>query len=279
MDNAIAHAIDETVTAPLRFTINDGKTLIAKVFQPGESLDKRSGTFEWQDVEIHDGRPIADTLDLDREGFQLIRHQSAVKNWFDAEEARRVGYPETENLLKAITGCSKVVVFDHTPRIDDEALRIERGLRPPSTIVHNDFTPESAEQRVRDLLPANEAEKLLKKRFGSINVWRPIKGPVQTAPLVICGYGDMHDQDLILSERHYPDGRIGRIYNIAYNPAQRWTYFSRMMPDDVVLLKCYDSLTDGTARWTAHGSFQPPNKPADAAPRESVELRAMVFWD
>ncbi|UCH47787.1 MAG: methyltransferase [Betaproteobacteria bacterium] len=279
MNTAIAKRTDETVTAPLQFTVNDGKPLIAKVFREGEGLDERSGTFEWRDVEIHDGRAIADQLDLDREGFQLIRHQSAVSNWFDAEEVRRVGYPETEMLLKAITGCSKVVVFDHTPRIDDEALQMERALRPPAKIVHNDFIPESAEQRVRDLLPADEAEALLKKRFGSINVWRPIKGPVETAPLVICGYGDMRDEDLIISERHYPDGRIGRIYNVAYNPAQRWTYFPHMMPDEAVLLKCYDSLTDGTARWTAHGSFQPPNKPADAAPRESVELRTMIFWE
>ena len=279
MDSAIAYQADETVTAPLQFTVNDGQPLIAKVVEPGEGYDKRSGVFEWRDVEIHDGRPTADRLDLDREGYQLIGHQSAVKNWFDADEARRVGYPETEALVKEITGCSKVVVFDHTPRIDDEALQTERALRPPAKIVHNDFIPESAVQRVRDLLPADEAEARLSKRFGSINVWRTIKGPVETAPLVICGYGDMTDDDLIVSERHYPDGRIGRIYNIAFSPAQRWTYFPHMMPDEAVLLKCYDSLTDGTARWTAHGSFQPPNKPANAAPRESVELRTMLFWD
>lgn len=279
MEHAVAQQANETVTAPVQFTVNDGQPLIAKVFQPGESHDKRSGTFEWHDVEIRDGRSIADKLDLDREGFQLIRHQSAVKNWYDAEEARRVGYPETEALLKKITGCSKVVVFDHTPRVDDETLQSEQGVRPPAKIVHNDFIPESAEQRVRDVLPADEAAVRLKKRYGSINVWRPIKGPVETAPLVVCGYGDMEDNDLIISERHYPDGRIGRIYNVAYNPAQRWTYFPHMMPDEVVLLKCYDSLTDGTARWTAHGSFQPPNKPTNAAPRESVELRTMVFWE
>ena len=279
MDTATFDKVGKTLTAPLQFTANDGQPVIAKVFVPGDELDKRIGTFEWHDVEIHDGRPNADRLDLDREGFQLIRHQSAVRNWFDAEEARRVGYPETEALLKKITGCSKVVVFDHTPRIDDEALQTERALRPPAKIVHNDFVPQSAEQRVRDLLPAEEAEARLKKRFGSFNVWRPIKGPVETAPLVVCGYGDMRDEDLIVAERHYPDGRIGRIYHVAFNAAQRWTYFPHMMPDEAVLLKCYDSLTDGTARWTAHGSFQPPDKPANAAPRESVELRTMVFWD
>ncbi len=279
MNTTTLEKVDETVTAPLQFTADDGRPVVAKVFVPGAGLDERTGTFEWHDVEIHDGRPNAGRLDLDREGYQLIRHQSAVKDWFDAEEVRRVGYPETEALLKKITGCSKVVVFDHTPRIDDEKLQTERALRPPAKIVHNDFIPQSAIQRVRDLLPAEETEVRLKKRYGSFNVWRPIRGPVETAPLVICGYGDLRDEDLIVSERHYPDGRIGRIYHVAHNPAQRWTYFPHMMPDEAVVLKCYDSRTDGTARWTAHGSFQPPNKPANAAPRESVELRTMVFWD
>jgi hypothetical protein len=281
MDNAIAIAneVDETVIAPLQFTMNDGEPVVAKVKVEGAGNDVRTGTFVWRDVEIHDGRPTADQLDLDREGYRLIRDQSEVRNWFDADEARRVGYPETAALVKKMTGCSKVVVFDHTPRIDDAALQTARAIRPPATMVHNDFIPDSAVQRVRDVLPADEAEARLKKRYGSINVWRPIKGPVETAPLVICGYGAMTEDDLIISERHYPDGRIGRIYHIAYSPTQRWTYFPHMMPDEAVLLKCYDSLTDGTARWTAHGSFQPPNKPANAAPRESVELRTMIFWD
>ncbi len=276
MEHAIAQVADETVTAPLQFTRNDGQLVIAKVKVEGAGPDERTGTFISRDVEIRDGRPIADQLDLDRDGYRFIRHQSAVKSWFDADEARRVGYPETEALIKRITGCSKVVIFDHTPRIDDEALQAARALRPPAKYVHNDFIPDSAAQRVRDVLPADEAEQRLKKRYGSFNLWRPIKGPVETAPLVICGYHDMADEDLVVSERHYPDGRI---YHVDYNPNQRWTYFPHMMPDEAVLLKCYDSLTDGTARWTAHGSFQPPNKPANAAPRESVELRSMVFWD
>ncbi len=128
-------------------------------------------------------------------------------------------------------------------------------------------------------MPAPEAEQRLAKRFGSINVWRPLKGRVETAPLAICEYGALADDDLIVAERHYPDGRIGRIYNVAYNPRQRWTYFPDMMPDELVLLKCYDSLTDGTARWTAHTSFQVPDTPAGATPRESIEIRSLVFFD
>jgi hypothetical protein len=145
-------------------------------------------------------------------------------------------------------------------------------------VVHNDFTERSAPQRVRDLLPPDEAEMRLKKRFGSINVWRPLHGPVETSPLVICGWGDIEDSDLVAAERRY-QGRIGGIYNVVHNPKQRWLYFPKMEREEVVVLKCFDSLTDGTARWTAHGSFEDPNSPKGARPRESIEIRTLYFFD
>jgi hypothetical protein len=183
-----------------------------------------------------------------------------------------------DKLVAGVTGASKVLVFDHTIRVGDEAKREALKLRQPVHAMHNDLTIASAERRVRDLLPAGEAEARLKKRFGSVNVWRPIKSPVETAPLGICGYDSLADGDLIVSERRY-QGRVGGIYSLAYNPDQRWVYFSKMQRHEVLLLKCYDSLTDGTARWTAHGAFDDPSAPAGAAPRESIEIRTMMFWD
>ena len=50
--------------------------------------------------------------------------------------------------------------------------------------VHNDYTEWSAPQRVRDILP-DEAEELLKRRFAIIQVWRPIRHPVETYPLAM----------------------------------------------------------------------------------------------
>ena len=279
MQAALDHATLDTVIAPVEFALDTGETPIALVRPPGNGPEKRTGSFERRKITIHNGRPIAHRLDLDREGFLLTRRETAVVDLYDDEEVRRLYYVETEALIKKITGASKVIVFDHTPRIDDPTARAETKVRGPATIVHNDFTVSSAVQRVRDLLPRDEAEERLKKRFASVNVWRPIRGPVQTAPLMICGYGSLADEDLITSERHYPDGRIGSTYHVAYNATQRWYYFPDMERDEIVLLKCFDSLTDGTARWTAHGSFQPPNPPADAAPRESIEVRTLLFFD
>ncbi|MBM3485956.1 MAG: hypothetical protein FJX67_04900 [Alphaproteobacteria bacterium] len=131
---------------------------------------------------------------------------------------------------------------------------------------------------MRDLLPADEADRRLARRYGSINVWRPIRGPVENKPLAICAYDAIETGDLVAAERRYGD-RIGGIYYLAYNPAQRWTYFPRMTRAEVIVLKCFDSLTDGTARWTAHGSFEDPAAPSGAHPRESIEIRTLYFFD
>lgn len=278
MASVLEQATRPAVTATLQFTAKAGPAPVALVKAPGSGPDERVGTFEEHQAVIRDGRPIADRLDLDREGFELLRHPTAVKDFYDDDEVRRVYYPEMEALVRQATGASRVIVFDHTIRVDDSGTQAVRKVRAPVRNVHNDFTLRSAPQRVRDLLPPDETEMRLGKRYGSINVWRPIRGPVLTAPLAICEYRSIADGDLIAAERRYQD-RIGGVYHLAYNPDQRWYYFPRMERDEVVLLKCFDSLTDGTARWTAHGAFTDPNTPPGAPPRESIEIRTLMFYD
>ncbi len=279
MSRVIRDIQTDSVTASLQFLATTDEMPVALVSEPGLGPDKHSWTTAEHDVVIDDARAMAEQLDLDRQGFALMRHPTAVRDFYDDDEVRRVYYPEMEALVRSVTGAGKVIVFDHTIRVDDEDMQARLKVRAPIKGVHNDFTTRSAPQRVRDLLPADEAEARLKKRYGSINVWRPIRGPVETKPLVICEYGSIDDQDLVAAERRYPDGRIGGIYYLVHNPKQRWYYFPRMERDEVVLLKCFDSLTDGTARWTAHGSFDDPNSPANATPRESIEIRTLLFFD
>ena len=230
-------------------------------------------------VDVHDARQLDPPPTLDREGFDLVHLETRAGNLYDPDEVREIYYAEVEDLVKRATGASRVLVFDHNVRNADKNAAGEDGAQSPVKLVHCDYTVKSGPQRVRDLLPADEAEARLEKRYGSINVWRPIRGPVETKPLVICGYESIDDEDLVAAERHYPDGRVGGIYYLVHNPKQRWYYFPRMERDEVVLLKCFDSLTDGTARWTAHGSFDDPNSPPDATPRESIEIRTLMFCD
>jgi len=228
-------------------------------------------------VPIHDARPIAAEVSLDREGFGLLYHQSAMRNFYDGDEVREVYYPEAEALLKRMTGARRVVVFDHTVRrrvtgANDRAAGVPRQ---PVARVHVDHTVRSGPQRIRDFL-GQGAEDLLRGRAQVINVWRPIRGPLRDAPLAVCDAGSVAPTDLVPADLVYRD-RVGETYSVTYNPNHRWFYVPEMQPDEVLLLKCYDTATDGRARFAPHTAFEDPTAPTDVLPRESIELRTFVF--
>jgi hypothetical protein len=187
-------------------------------------------------------------------------------------------YAETISLLEELTGASRVVVFDHTirRRIPGATDRSTGIPRQPVPRVHNDYTVKSGPQRVRDLL-GGEADGLLQKRFAVINVWRPIRGPIQDSPLAVSDARSIHDKDLVATDLIYPD-RTGEIYYVKFNPGHKWFYAPAMRDDEIILIKCYDSVDDGRARFVPHSAFADPTTPAGAPPRESIELRTLVFY-
>src|SRR6202040_677952 len=129
---------------------------------------------------------------------------------------------------------------------------------------------------VRDLLP-EEADDLLRRRFAIVQVWRPIRHPAATFPLAICDARTLSPDDLVISERIYPN-RVGRTYAITYNPEHVWYWFPRMRREEALVFKVFDSAVDGRARWTAHTAFEDPTAPPNARPRESIEIRTLAFF-
>lgn len=238
--------------------------------------EQRRGKYQEHRMTIRNGRTLAGQLSLDREGFILLPHETRMKNFYNEDEIRSVYYPETEELVKKASGAKRVLVFDHTLRSADHAMREEKNISGPVRNAHNDYTEWSGPQRVRDLVPA-EAEDLLRHRFAVIQTWRPIRHPVQREPLAIADARSIGTQELIPSARIYPNRR-GEVYHSTYNPAHRWYYFPNMQPSEAMVFKCFDSMRDGRARWTAHCAFDDPNSPPDAPPRESIEMRTLVFY-
>jgi hypothetical protein len=239
--------------------------------------------FETEDhtVSIGNLRDIADTLSVDREGFALLNHPTAVDDLYDDEAVESTYYPEIEALLRREFGASRVAIFDATRRSDDGVGAKNRdGLRGPATRVHVDYTAKSGPQRVKDLLGEAEAARLTAagSRIVQINVWRPIRGPVERSPLVLADASTVRPEDLIATDQVFPD-RVGEIYNLAYAPAQRWYYAPRMTRDEVLLIKGWDSLDDGRAQFTPHSAFDLPKTGKSAPPRESIELRTLVVID
>jgi hypothetical protein len=246
-------------------------------FDPPPGEPKSTALPEPHVLPIFDGRVIANNFSLDREGFVLVRHPTVVRNFYDDEEVKRVYYPAVEAFLKATLKADRVLIFDHTVRKRVEGAADIRGSGPrqPATRVHVDQTASSGANRVREHLP-DEAEELLKGRVQVINLWRPIRGPLRDSPLAMLDGTTVKDGDLIASDLIYPN-RQGETYSVKFNPGHRWFYFPEMTPDEAILLKCYDSATDGRTRFGPHTAFVDPTTPGDALPRESIELRTLVF--
>jgi hypothetical protein len=246
-------------------------------YEPPAGVARSNSAHETRTVPIHDARPVASEVSLDREGFAVHRHRSAVHDFYDDDEVREIYYPEAQQVLTELTGADRVFIFDHTQRrrLNGVVDRAPGTPRQPATRVHVDHTAKSGPQRVRDLLGA-DADELLRGRVQVINLWRPIRGPVRDAPLAVCDARSVASGDLVPSDLVYPD-RVGEIYAVTYNPAHRWFYVPQMQEDEALLLKCYDSATDGRARFAPHTAFDDPTAPADVAPRESIEIRTLVF--
>jgi len=264
-----------TTIAELNYIVPTTQRPRSFTYAPTDGSPRTTVTTEPHILPVGDLRQENGPFTLDDDGFALVRHQSAVTDFSDESQTRDVYYPEAERLLKELTGADRVFIFDHTlrhysPGQDD----YRDGPRQPATRVHVDHTAKSGPQRVRDLLP-DEAEELLKGRVQVINVWRPINHPVYDAPLAVAEARSVKFEELVPSDLVYPN-RVGETYNVLFSPAHRWQYVRQQAPDEVLLLKCYDSRSD-VARFAPHTSFLEQDVPAGAPRRESIELRTLVF--
>jgi len=280
MEQRTAHTTVEglqRVEALLNYVSDKEEKPVTYMYTPPPGIPARTGRYAKFTVPIHDGRAILPHLSLDQQGFLLTRHETTVKNFYDEHEVRTVYYPEVERLIEKVTGAAKVLVFDHNVRCRPMAKRGENGAHEPVRLAHNDYTIKSGPQRVRDLLEADEAELRLTQRFAVMNVWRPIRGPVQETPLAVCDARSIAREDFVSTDLVYRD-RIGEVYSLAFNPHHRWFYFPHMQTNEALFIKGFDSLDDGRARFTAHSAFDDPTSPPDAAARESIEARTLVFF-
>jgi hypothetical protein len=237
--------------------------------EPGERVTNVS--HEIRHLPVQDVRPIAAETNLDREGFALFEHPSALARFDDNTVIETQYYPECAAFVQAVTGAHRVIAFDHIVRNG-----ADETAQQPIQRVHNDYTEVSGPKRVVDLM-GGEADALLQKRFAIVNVWRPINGPVTSMPLGVIGASTIFEDDFIATDLVYRD-RCGETYNIRFNNQHKWYYTPSMTDNEVYLLKCFDS-DRNVARWTAHTGFIDVNSPSDAKPRRSIETRTMVFFD
>ena len=270
------------VNAPLAYLDQTQGRVFYSIYPPSSGKEAIAPPKKYYDVPIFDCRPIAPRINLDQQGFAIHVQASGTKDFLNDQLVKTHYYPEIEALLKQLTSATAVIAFDHNVR---SAAAAQVGVRAPVDAVHDDYTDRSGQKRVKELLQAHGQADLLNRRSALINVWRPIRGPVQDMPLALCDAQSASVDDFVETDiDHFAEGDLshpshsGQIYSVRYNPKHRWYYVADMRPEEMFVFKCYDSLENGVARFTPHTGFKNPDCPTEFLPRESIEVRTVVVY-
>jgi hypothetical protein len=236
---------------------------------------------------------------MDRLGLALAHCESSCENFYDAAEVERVFYPEMEKLLlEFFPGATDALVYNHDvfdkdyagDRTEDQDNKNPGVNANYVNLVHNDLNDNSGRVRCRELLTKNlrnfgreqhyteeEADAKMSRRFMSINLAKPME-TVGQFPFVLCAWPSFADQPYITNYRIYDD-RVGETTRFTYHPDHEWYWFPQQTPTEVSMLKCYDSVTDGSvSRWSFHSACIDPTAPDDAPCRKNVVVRSYVFF-
>jgi hypothetical protein len=269
---------NRSVRATLNYSVDNGVAPDYYFYEPDPSVKLNPPGTDPREVEIHDAWPIADLLSADREGFELHEFAARFDQFDDDASVKAVFYPQIVEHVKRHTGAKRVEVFDHTirKRLPADLKQQTTVQRPAVLLVHSDYTVASGPQRVRDLLP-EEAGGLLQRRVAFYNVWKPLYRRVDELPLAMCDATTHAPGDMLRMDLKYRE-RTGEIYVMRHSPRHRWYYFPQMEAAQALLLKTYDSETDGRARFMGHTAFEDPTTAPDAPKRESIEVRTMAFF-
>lgn len=274
------------VTASVAYIAPSDAPAQTLVYPPSSGLETVRPAAVRHDVTIRDARDIASSLSLDEEGFEFHHCPTTFVDFYNEVAVREHYYPDVGKKMKELTGAREVIVFDHNVRSAVRAARGELGVRVPVDQAHNDYTEQSGPKRKREILEAAGRLDLADRRVAFVNLWRPIVGPVWDNPLAVCSAKSVAPSDLVSTDIHHfgehdltRARHTGQIYSLRYNNAHLWFYVSAMQPDEVLLLKNYDSRTDGRARFMPHTGFRNPKCPDQFIPRESIEARTLVVFD
>jgi hypothetical protein len=265
----------DVVEAEIEFLVPDFERPFTYAHAAPPEGPAETARFAAQRVRIQDVRG-GEPLDLDRHGATLRRWPTRVRRFYDESHVRQRYYPECADIIQAALGADHVVVFDHNVR-RGTALHLQadrQDVGRPVHHAHTDYTPGSALRRLQDTFGPHAEHAL--SRYLQVNLWRPIRGPVRDAPLALCDGSSVAPHALRTVELRYPE-RTGEIHYLVHDPVQRWYFASDMATDEAWLLKNFDSASPGPGWVAPHSAFTDPRQEY-VAPRESIEVRALVIF-
>ncbi|MEO9132966.1 MAG: CmcJ/NvfI family oxidoreductase [Sphingomonas sp.] len=217
---------------------------------------------------------------LDREGFVLVPHSSAVADFADSAEVARMHPAEIAALVKQVSGADAVVVTGAGVLRFSERSSLSGALdnSRPARFAHVDVSDATAAQFSERSLPEGKG---VPRRTAHYNVWRALSPAPQDVPLALCDARSVAPDDLLTADAVFDRDGVdmwsfeGLV--VAHSPAHRWHWFRDLDRDEVILFKTNDSDPD-RAHCVPHVAFDDPDCPADVPPRASIEMRAIAYW-
>jgi hypothetical protein len=261
-------------------------TVLRRFTAPGESVN--TGTYRTYPMAVRDGRPVRDQFALDRNGFALISHTSAVTDFADREEVDRVYSGEVAEFVRSYTGAARVATLGWTLR--RSAAPGENASQPQAALVHDDFSVTGARGRAEAAYASRFPGGPGFRRALITSLWRVFSPPPQDWPLALCDYTSVGPDEGLDNRLYFVDkipvdlyaempadapGTSG--FEFHHNPAHQWWYFPDMTREEILFFTLNDS--DHSRAWRVpHSAFRDETA-RPTRPRHSIEFRTIAYFE
>jgi hypothetical protein len=260
-------------------------TVLRRFTAPGASVN--TGIYRTHEMPIRNGRPVSDQFTLDRNGFALIGHASAVTDFTDKEEVDPVYVGEVAEFVRSYTGADRVATLGWTLR--RSAAPGENASQPQAALVHDDFSVVGARARAESAYASYFPDGPGFRRALITSLWRVFSPPPQDWPLALCDYTSVGPDEGLDNRMYFvdkipadlyqempPDAPGASGFEFHHRPGHEWWYFSDLTRDEILLFTLNDS--DHSRAWRVpHSAFH--DKTAQATnPRHSIEFRTIAYF-
>jgi hypothetical protein len=256
-----------------------------RFWAPGKELN--TGVYAPYPVVIRNAR-LAGPFTLDEHGFCLGRHPTALSDWHNQYGPDSAYAGQVAQVVMRLCGADFVVPMGGMMR---SSAQTSATVQPPAAEAHVDFTQACAGRIAERLYRSARPGAAGYQRFIAFSLWRALSPPPQDMPVALCDGRSVrndegtHNTKVDVAEIPTGDALYAPIEGeedmaaatiFHHSPAHRWWYFPDMQPQEVILIKFYDS--DHDKAWRCpHTAFRDTTRP-DAQPRRSMEFRGMAYF-
>lgn len=274
MNSPAIETVEQSVRAQVRYINAEWKS---KDDSPriGSRESRRAAT-SFQDILVHDARPRleAGELSLDRNGFTLTSHETAIQDFRDDGEVQRVYHREMEALLCRVTGAHRAFARSHLVRTE-KPIDFNDGY---ARFVHCDYNMKRLKEMSETVLEDHGVEPQKNWIYVWYNTWQPFDHPVENNPLAFIDWESLPLDDVI---DYYYTGRNNDSLVAApvYSDSHKWCYFPEMTTKEVIVLKQMDGRAGDRSIYCPHTSFDYMDGDVGSLPRRSIETRLLTVFE